>query len=112
MANPNPSPGTRFGEGNPGGPGRPRSRPLTDRLRERLGDAQPDGRTLADALVDAWIELIRGGGKEAVGAIKEALLRLEGRPSEPQSAGPAVADLVAEAERRAEERRVERSSRP
>lgn len=98
----------RFADGNPGGPGRPRSKPLTDRLRERIEQEQPDGRTLADWLVDSWIAAIQAGGKEAVAALKEALLRLEGRPAEPQSSGSSLADLVAEAERRAEERRLER----
>lgn len=109
MANPNPSPATRFQPGNTGGPGRPRTRPLTDRLRERLEEVQPDGRTLADRLVDRWIELIDGDPKSAVVAIKEALVRLEGKPSEPQPTGTSLADLVAEAEHRAEERRLERA---
>lgn len=80
MANPNPSPATRFRPGGPPGPGRPRSKPLTDRLRERLeqiatgGDG--DGRALADELVDRWVELIRSGDGAA---LRELLNRVEGK---------------------------------
>jgi hypothetical protein len=76
MANPNPSPETRFGPGCPPGPGRPRSKPITDRLRERLADP-----ALIDELIDRWIAMVRDGD---VRALKELLLRLEGRPDGPE----------------------------
>lgn len=96
MANPNPSPGTRFGPGNPGGPGRPRSKPLTDRLRERLEAPTADGRTLADDLVDRWVQLMQGDDKQALQALREALLRVEGRPVEASGEGgvPSVLDAL------------------
>lgn len=81
MANPNPSPETRFRPGGPPGPGRPRSKPLTDRLRERLEEIAQggDGRALADELVDRWIEMIRAGDGSA---LRELLTRVEGKVSD------------------------------
>lgn len=79
MANPNPSPATRFKSGGPPGPGRPKSKPLTDRIRQRLEEAGGDGRVVADELVDHWLAMIREGD---AGALRELIVRLEGKVSD------------------------------
>lgn len=76
MANPNPSPGTRFKDGCPPGPGRPRTKPLTDRIRARLEEPGADGRALADELVDCWADAIRAGD---TAALRTLLERIEGK---------------------------------
>ena len=76
MSNPNPSPETRFKPGGPPGPGRPRSRPLTDRIRERLEAAVPGNRTEADLVVDRWLDMIRD---HDASALRELLNRIEGK---------------------------------
>jgi hypothetical protein len=77
MPNPNPSPETRFQPGCAPGPGRPRTKPITDRLRARLEGAIPDGTSpTIDLIVDQWFEMIAGHNS---GALREMLDRLEGK---------------------------------
>jgi hypothetical protein len=71
MANPNPSPATRFRDGHKGGPGRPRSKPLTDRLREVLDDPGQ-----VDRIVRRWVELAEAGDASA---LRQLLDRVEGK---------------------------------
>jgi hypothetical protein len=77
MANPDPSPRTRWQPGQSGNPkGRPRTKPLTDRLREAIEAVDDEGRSVADRIVEKWIERASGGD---VMALKEMLNRLEGK---------------------------------
>jgi hypothetical protein len=75
MANADPSPDTRFRPGRSGNPsGRPRSRPLTDRLREILDDPAE-----VDKVVRAWLDAAGTGDS---GAVRTLLERLEGKLSD------------------------------
>jgi Family of unknown function (DUF5681) len=74
---PFPNPATQFKPGQSGNPsGRPRSKPLTDRLRDKLEEVGEDGRTVADAVVDRWLEMVADGDATA---LREALARVEGK---------------------------------
>lgn len=73
---PFPNPDSQFKPGGPGGPGRPRSKPITDRLREKLEELGDDNRTIADALVDQWLEMVADGDSAA---LRELLARIEGK---------------------------------
>jgi hypothetical protein len=64
-------PGT---SGNPGG--RPRAKPITDRLRVKIEEIGEDECSFADAIVDQWLSMIADGDS---GALKELVARLEGR---------------------------------
>lgn len=80
MANFNPSPETRFRPGCAAGPGRPRTRPITDRLWARLEQAIAEGEmTYADVIVNQWLGMIAEGDS---GALREMLNRLEGKVSD------------------------------
>jgi hypothetical protein len=72
---PFPNPDTQFKPGCPPGPGRPRTKPLTDRLREALEVVGGDGRSMADAVVDQWLTMIADG---QIAALRELLDRVEG----------------------------------
>jgi hypothetical protein len=72
---PFPNPSTQFQPGHPGGPGRPRTKPITDRLREALEVVGDDGRSMADAVIDRWFQMIADG---EVSALREMLDRTEG----------------------------------
>jgi hypothetical protein len=66
MANPDPSPSTRFAPGVSGNPaGRPKTKPLTDRLREILADPAE-----VDRVVRSWID---GAAEGDVGALRTLL---------------------------------------
>jgi hypothetical protein len=67
---------TQFKPGNPGGPGRPRTRPITERLREELERADGNLQTAADRVVKALIREAEGGN---IAAMKEIINRTEGR---------------------------------
>lgn len=80
MANFNPSPETRFRPGCAAGPGRPRTRPITDRLRARLEGTADEGSSPAiDRIIDQWLGMIFEGNS---GALRELLNRLEGKVSD------------------------------
>jgi hypothetical protein len=71
-----PNPDTQFKPGWAGGPGRPRKRPLTDLLAEKLGQDSGDGTTWDERIVTAWVEAAAAGD---VAALKELLNRIEGK---------------------------------
>jgi hypothetical protein len=71
MANPNPSPRTRFRPGNPGGPGRPRLSAITVELRRQLGDE-----ATAEALARLWLARVLAGDFRY---LKALLDRVEGK---------------------------------
>lgn len=63
MANPNPSPATRFRPGNPGGPGRPRGQSPATRLRRAFDREAPikgkdpgHGITYLDVMVESVVK--------------------------------------------------------
>jgi hypothetical protein len=78
-----PNKSTQFRPGNPGGPGRPRKRPITERLIEQLAATRYEGwefapgETVADLVAQRWIHLIID--EQDVTALRELLARLEGR---------------------------------
>src|SRR5579859_3297836 len=80
---PFPNKSTQFQPGNPGGPGRPRKRPITERLIEQLAATKYDGwilepgETVADLVAQQWIRLVIT--EQDVTALRELLARLEGR---------------------------------
>jgi hypothetical protein len=77
VANPNPSPETRFKPGNPGGPGRkPGTKMLSTLLREALAEADEDD---AKAIVRALIREARTG---SIAHIKEVFDRTDGKATE------------------------------
>jgi hypothetical protein len=78
MANPNPSPATRFRPGRSGTPGGTARDPLTGALREQLTDEA------LDAIVGALIALARAGSLEAIEMIWD---RLEGKVAARQETG-------------------------
>ena len=91
MANPNPSPRSRFKLGGPPGPGRPKgSLSLKDLLRialegsEILGEATPDGRPVAVWFVEAMVKHGMGGNgsymREIMDRIDGPIPRAEGAP--------------------------------
>lgn len=80
MANPNPSPATRFKPGNRANPGgRPKGRSLTSRLREALEAELPNGKQRADALINELILLALGRGTGDRQAIKDIFDRVDGK---------------------------------
>jgi hypothetical protein len=79
VANPDPSPSTRFGPGNAANPGgRPKGRSLTAILRDALDSESPEhpGRTVGEVLVERLLTLTRDDRR----AIKDVFDRTEGRP--------------------------------
>jgi hypothetical protein len=78
MANPNPSPATRFRPGHRGGPGGRLRDPLTRAMRER---STPED---IDAIVRTLIDLARAGNLQAIQMIWD---RLEGKAVARQEAG-------------------------
>jgi hypothetical protein len=103
MANPNPSPSTRFGPGNRANPnGRPKGRSITDRLRaaierqEHGGKALEGGRDVADLLVQVIIEGALGGDVRLIQLIVD---RVDGKVPDTTSGGisdatQAIRDLL------------------
>lgn len=73
---PFPNSATQFQPGQSGNPsGRPRTKPITDRLREALEVVGEDGRSMADAVVAHWLTMVADG---EVPALREMLDRVEG----------------------------------
>ena len=73
---PFPNIATQFRPGNPGGPGRPRTRRVTDLLVEQLPRPNKKGLTLAEEVRDLWIAEVRSGNFKA---LQELLNRTEGK---------------------------------
>jgi Family of unknown function (DUF5681) len=73
---PFPNRDTQFQPGQSGNPsGRPRTKPITDRLREALEEIGDDGRPLAEAVMRQWLSMVADGD---VSALRELLDRVEG----------------------------------
>jgi hypothetical protein len=69
--------------GNPGG--RPKSRVLSEALRNRLGEVKPgdpEKRTWAEVIASNLVEIACGEGPGAVHAANEIADRIEGRPAQ------------------------------
>jgi Family of unknown function (DUF5681) len=83
---------TRWRKGQSGNPGgRPKRKPLTDLVaaaleKDRLGNAKlPNGQTLADMIVLAWVKAAMRGD---AAARKDLLERLEGKVAVPVPVAP------------------------
>ena len=94
--------GTRWKKGSSGNPGgRPRSRLLSEALRNRLAqivDSDPSGRTFAEAIAENLVRIACSEGPSAVHAANEIADRIEGRP--PQHVQ--VSDFAADLQRRSD----------
>jgi hypothetical protein len=98
--------------GNPGG--RPKNQSLTAILREKLagtslgGHECLDGKTVAEAVVEAVLAHIVNTGNAAL--FREVMQRIDGKIPDPEPQREiTLADLAAEAEALAEQRRAERA---
>ena len=93
---PNIGTGTRWKKGISGNPGgRPRTRVLSEALRNRLAEIKPGdpaGRTYAEVVAENLIEIACSEGPGAVHAASEIADRLEGRSRQSIE----VADITAE----------------
>lgn len=104
MANPDPSPDTRFRKGGPPGPGRPKGTlSLTEGLRKALGGDKllgkkaPGGRSVAEWLIESMIRAaIDGRG----GYMKEIMDRVEGPIPRPDPPPEDDAEAIIEAARK------------
>jgi len=102
VANPNPSPSTRFKLGWEGGPGRPKGLSLTTLIKQRLADNQlfdertPDGRTNAEWLVDCMIKQAMKGNPAYM---KEIMDRNDGKTPDPVDTAEVTMESIAEMER-------------
>ena len=103
MFNPEIGKGTQFKKGVSGNPGgRPRSRVLSEALRNRMAHViadDPSGRTFAEAIADNLVRIASSQGSNAVYAASEIADRLEGRA--PQSIQ--IYDLAADLQTRTDE---------
>lgn len=76
--------GTRWKKGSSGNPGgRPRTRVLSEALRNRLAEVRPDDpehRTWAEAIAENLVRIACSQGPGAVHAANEIADRIEGRP--------------------------------
>ena len=102
MFDPNIGAGTRWRKGASGNPGgRPKSRLLSEALRNRLAqivDDDPTGRTFAEAIADNLVRIACSQGPNAVHAANEIADRIEGRA--PQSIQ--ISDLAADLQSRSD----------
>ena len=91
MANPDPSPSTRFKHGEPSAnpAGRPPGRGIGAVLNDKLCEPGVDGQTPAERIADALIRLAVGGDVRAIALICD---RVEGKPRQSialENQGPA-----------------------
>ena len=97
MFDPNIGAGTRWKRGASGNPGgRPRTRVLSEALRNRLAEAKPDDpehRTWAEAIAANLIEIAASKSANAIAAANEVSDRAEGRPSQHLQISDFQADL-------------------
>src|SRR5437879_11872904 len=97
---------TQFRKGQSGNAGgRPKSRLLSEALRNRLTqtvDDDPTGRTFAEAIADNLVRIACSPGPSAVSAANEISDRIEGRA--PQSIQ--ISDLAADLQSRSDEELV------
>jgi hypothetical protein len=89
--------GTRFKKGVSGNPGgRPKSRLLSEALRNRLAEVRPDDpehRTWAEAIAANLIEIAASKSSNAIAAANEVCDRAEGRPAQHVQISDFMADL-------------------
>lgn len=97
MANPNPSPATRFRPGNNANPnGRPKGSSITARIRARCAQESGNGKTIAERIGDRFVaEALSGKFPFA----KEVLDRVDGKVTERfehsgSGGGPIVIDAA------------------
>ena len=97
MFDPNVGTATRFKKGVSGNPGgRPKSRMLSEALRNRLAEAKPDDpehRTWAEAIAANLIEIAASKSSNAIAAANEVCDRAEGRPAQHLQISDFAADL-------------------
>lgn len=103
MFDPNIGAGTRWKKGSSGNPGgRPKSRLLSEALRNRLAEVKPGdpaGRTYAEVVAENLVEIACSEGPGAVHAASEIADRLEGRSRQQIE----VADITADLRNRSDE---------
>jgi hypothetical protein len=89
--------GTQFRKGQSGNAGgRPKSRLLSEALRNRLAEVKPDDpehRTWAEAIASNLIEVAASKSPSAIAAANEVCDRAEGRPSQHVQISDLAADL-------------------
>ncbi len=94
---------TQFRKGQSGNAGgRPKSRLLSEALRNRLAqtvDDDPTGRTFAEAIADNLVRIACSQGPSAVSAANEICDRIEGRSRQSIE----VADITAELRNKSDE---------
>lgn len=97
MFDPSIGAGTRFKKGSSGNPGgRPRTRVLSEALRNRLAEVKPDDpehRTWAEAIAENLVRIACSQGPSAVHAANEIADRIEGRPPQHLQISDFEADL-------------------
>ncbi len=90
---------TQFRKGQSGNAGgRPKSRLLSEALRNRLAEVKPDDpehRTWAEAIASNLIEVAASKSPSAIAAANEVCDRAEGRPSQHVQISDFAADLQA-----------------
>lgn len=106
MFDPNVGAGTRWKKGSSGNPGgRPKSRLLSEALRNRLAEVKPDDpehRTWAEAIASNLIEVAASKSPSAIAAANEVCDRAEGRPSQHVQISDFAADLQARSDQELE----------
>ena len=93
---PNVGAGTRWKKGQSGNAGgRPKSRLLSQALRDRLADRpdDPEQRTWAEAIAANLIEIAASNSPSAIAAANEVCDRIEGRPPQHLQISDFQADL-------------------
>jgi hypothetical protein len=92
----------RKGQPSPNPGGRPKSRILSEALRNRLAETKPgdpDGRTYAEIVAENLIDIACSDGLSAVHAANEIADRIEGRPRQSIE----VSDITAELRSKSDE---------
>jgi len=88
---------TRWKKGSSGNPGgRPKSRLLSEALRNRLAEAKPDDpahKTWAEAIAANLIEIAASKSSNAIAAASEVCDRAEGRPAQRVQISDFMADI-------------------
>jgi hypothetical protein len=97
MFDPNVGAGTRWKKGSSGNPGgRPKSRLLSESLRNLLAEVKPDDphqRTWAEAIAANLLEIAASKSTSAIAAANEICDRAEGRPPQHVQISDFAADL-------------------
>ena len=69
MSNPNPSPETRFKDGNPGGPGKPKGSGIRSLIRQIVDEPLSSKRTKGEAIAGTLINKAVKGNLGAIGMV-------------------------------------------